>query len=464
MSDLHIVVLAAGKGTRMRSARPKVLHEVAGLPMLAHVLRAARALSPASITVVVGHQGTLVRDAFRDEAALQWVTQEPQRGTAHALLATEPVLSGRTGTVVLLSGDVPALTSDTLHALVDAHIAAAAAVTVVTARVDDPSGYGRIVREGGHLARIVEHKDASPAERSITEVNAGIYACALDSLFETLRQIATDNAQGEYYLPDLIALHRRGGRTVATCTVDDPATIGGVNSRVELASMTRLLRERINARLMGDGVTMLDPDSTYIDVDVSIGADTVLYPQVTIERGSVVGAGCTIHSGVRLTRAAVQDGATVLDHSVVCDSVVGNGATVGPSAHLRAHSVLHAGAKVGNFVELKKTVLGAGSKAMHLAYLGDTVAGDDVNIGAGTITCNYDGERKQVTTIQDGAFIGSDTQLIAPVTVGAGAYVGTGTTVRQDVPSGALAVSAGPLRVIEGWVERKRGRRGAPQR
>ena len=458
MSDVHVVILAAGKGTRMKSARPKVLHEVAGRPMIEHVLAAASQLSPASITVVVGHQGEAVRGALAAHGHLEFVVQEPQLGTAHALLTTEPLLRDQSGTLVLLSGDVPALSASTLQQLVKIHRHAGAATTVVTAHVAQPHGYGRIVRDGGKIARIVEEKDASPAERAITEINAGIYAFDLAGLFDAVRSIGAANAQREYYLPDLVSIHREARRVVETVTVDDAADILGINSRAELASVSRGLRQRKNAELMAAGVTIEDPATTFIDQDVEVGADTIIKPGVSLERGTRIGADCIIHSGSRLVGSTLGDKAVILNHCVVSDSVVGAEASIGPFAHLRGDAHVGPHAKVGNFVELKKTIRGQGSKASHLSYLGDAVIGADVNIGAGTITCNYDGVRKQVTTIADGAFIGSGTQLIAPVTVGEGAYVGTGTTIRENVPPGALAVSAGKQRNIEGWVEQRKKR------
>lgn len=458
MPDVHVVILAAGKGTRMKSQLPKVLHPVAGVPMIEHVLAVSGALAPASTTVVVGHMGDHVRGALAAHSHTEFVVQEPQLGTAHALLQTEPLLCSESGTVVLLSGDVPALRVATLEQLVSTHRNAQAALTVVTAQVDEPHGYGRIVRDGGNLAKIVEEKDATPDERTITEINAGIYAFDLDGLFEAVRSIGASNAQREYYLPDLVSIYRAAGRVVDTVTVADAAEIQGINSRAELASVGANLRQRRNLELMASGVTIEDPATTYIDADVQVGADSVIRPGVTLERGTVVGSGVTIHSGVRVSASTIGDDATVLDHSLITDSSVGAGASIGPFAHLRGDAKVGAKGKIGNFVELKKAVLGDGTKASHLAYLGDAVIGAGVNIGAGTITCNYDGVRKQVTTIEDGAFIGSDTQLVAPVRIGTGAYVGTGTTVREDVPAGALAVSAGKQRNIEGWVEKKRSR------
>jgi bifunctional UDP-N-acetylglucosamine pyrophosphorylase/glucosamine-1-phosphate N-acetyltransferase len=457
---LHVVVLAAGKGTRMKSARPKVLHRVAGTPMIEFALSAARSLAPASITMVVGHQAEALTDALAGEVGLTFVVQAPQRGTAHALLMTEPALGGQSGTLVLLSGDVPLLAASTLRALVTRHVEADAAATLLTATVDRPFGYGRIVRSGGHIARVVEERDASPEEREIREINAGIYAFALDGLFEAVRSIAPENAQAEYYLPDLVSIYRRKGRVVETVTVSNPDEIRGINSRAELADASRLVRRQKVETLMAEGVTIEDPATTFIGRDVVVGADTVIHPMVTLEGHTRVGSGCEIHSSVRVADSTIGDGATVLNCSVITDSLVGPGARVGPFAHLRDHADAREDTRVGNFVELKQTVLGARSKASHLAYLGDAQIGEQVNIGAGTITCNYDGTNKNRTIIEDGAFIGSDSQLVAPVTIGSGAYVGSGSTIRSDVPSGALAVSAGRQRNIAGWVERRKKTRG----
>jgi len=455
MPDLHIVILAAGQGKRMKSALPKVLHRVGGAPIIDYVLETAREVAPRTTTVVVGHQGDEVRAALARHPGLTVVVQEPQLGTAHALLTTEAVLGAEHGTLVLLSGDVPLLSAVTLRKLVDRHEKSRAALTVIAAVVDQPHGYGRIVRDGEQLARIVEEKDASPDERAIREINSGIYAFALGGLFEALRGIAAENAQHEHYLPDLVAIYRRRGRGVETMTVAKSGEIQGVNSRSDLAAIGRALREAKSADLMAAGVTIEDPATAYIDRDVQVGVDTVIRPGVSLEGSTTIGARCVIHTGVRIVDSRIGDGVTVHSHCVISGATVHNDASIGPFAHLRPDASVGERARVGNFVEMKKAALGDGSKAMHLTYLGDAVIGANVNIGAGTITCNYDGQAKHTTTIEDGAFIGSDTQLIAPVTVGEGAYVGTGTTVREAVPAGALAVSAGRQRNIEGWVQRK---------
>jgi bifunctional UDP-N-acetylglucosamine pyrophosphorylase/glucosamine-1-phosphate N-acetyltransferase len=455
-SLVHVVVLAAGKGRRMRSARPKVLHRVAGVPMLDYVLATASKLEPQTTTVVVGQQADDVKAAVSHRPGLSFVVQEPQLGTAHALLTTEPALRGRNGTLILLSGDVPLLSAESLKRLLNRHQAARAAATVLTAVVDRPDGYGRIVRSGEQVARIVEDRDASPEERRIREINSGIYALALDGLFDALRAIAAQNAQEEYYLTDLVAVYGECGRGVEALPVANTDEIRGINSRSQLAAVSRIVRHRKNEELMAAGVTIEDPATTYVDNGVEVGADTILHPGVSLEGTTRIGAACEIHSGVRIVNSRIGDRVIVHNHCVITDATVATGASVGPFAHLRNDATVQEGARVGNFVELKKTVLGAGSKAMHLAYLGDATIGANVNIGAGTITCNYDGTKKNPTIIEDGAFVGSDTQLIAPVTVGKGAYIGSGTTIRQDVPPGALAVSAGKQRNIEGWVEEKK--------
>jgi bifunctional UDP-N-acetylglucosamine pyrophosphorylase / glucosamine-1-phosphate N-acetyltransferase len=455
MPDLHIVILAAGKGTRMKSALPKVLHRVAGTPMIEYVLSAAAALQPRSTAVVVGCQGDMLRAALAGHRGLTCMVQEPQLGTAHALLTTAPLFGSASGTLLLLSGDVPLLASATMRTLVEHHVSAGAAATVLTAVVDRPHGYGRIVRSGEEIACIIEERDAGPADRAIREINSGIYAFTLDGLFDSLRDIAAENAQGEYYLPDLVALYRQRGLGVSTTTVSNPDEVRGINNRAELAQASAIVRQAKNNAMMAAGVTIEDPATAYVGRDVTVGADTVIHPGVSIEGRSTIGSGCEIHSGVRIVDSQIGDRVTVHNCCVIADSTIASDVSVGPFAHLRNHADLRERSRIGNFVEVKNTVFGAGSKSMHLTYLGDAMIGAKVNIGAGTITCNYDGEKKNRTTIEDGAFIGSDTQLIAPVSVGSGAYVGSGTTVRQDVPAGALAVSAGKQRNIEGWVAEK---------
>jgi bifunctional UDP-N-acetylglucosamine pyrophosphorylase/glucosamine-1-phosphate N-acetyltransferase len=457
MSEKHIVILAAGKGTRMKSAVPKVLHPAGGLPLIEHVLRAADALKPATTVLVVGHLAAQVQEALSKRPGLRFALQEPQLGTGHALLQAEPHLAGATGTVVLLSGDVPLLRAETLADLVQRHESAGAAATVLTARVSGPHEYGRIVRENGRIAAIVEHKDATPAQRAIDEVNSGIYAFALEPLFDALRSIGSANAQGEYYLPDLVGIYRARGKVVETVMLDDPRQILGVNSRRELADVSAILKTTKNDALMASGVSLVDPATAYIGPDVEIGPDTIVHPNVYLEGNTRIGANCQIHAGVRIIDSTIDDGAIINNYCVIRESHVRSGAELGPFAHLRPLSDVGEKAKVGNFTELKKTSLGKGSKAPHLSYLGDAVIGEKVNVGAGTITCNYDGTHKHQTVIEDGAFIGSDSQLVAPVRIGKGAYIAAGSSIVDDVPAGALGIARGKQTNKPGWVEKKKG-------
>jgi bifunctional UDP-N-acetylglucosamine pyrophosphorylase/glucosamine-1-phosphate N-acetyltransferase len=454
--SIHVVILAAGQGTRMKSHLPKVLHAVPGGPMLDCVIRTAESLSPESLTIVVGHAADAIQSHLNGHNGVQFALQQPQLGTGHALLQTAPLLAGKTGTLILLSGDVPLLTGTTLNSLVAAHCGARAAATVVTATVDRPFGYGRIVRVEGEVARIVEERDASPAERQIKEINSGIYAFDMTHLFDALGGIASQNAQGEYYLTDLIAIYRRRKLMVKSVLVDDPQEVRGINSRTELAEVSRLVRQKKNEELMASGVTLVDPAATYIDPGVEIGADTVIHPGVIIEGRTRIGAACEIHAHVTITDCEIGDNVTIKSFSLMTSSRIETGASVGPFAHLRPETVVCEGAKIGNFVELKKTTLGPHSKANHLSYLGNATIGTKVNVGAGTITCNYDGEHKYDTVIEDGAFIGSDSQLIAPVRVGKGAYVAAGSSITQDVPPGALGIARGRQSVVDGWVERRK--------
>ena len=456
IGGVHVVVLAAGQGTRMKSALPKVLHHVAGRPMVEHVLETARFLAPETITIVVGHQAPAVQSALAGWPGLQFALQDPQLGTAHALQQAEPVLAGRKGTVILLSGDVPLLRPQTLEKLLTAHRAAAAAATVVTANVERPYGYGRIIRTDGRIARIVEERDASPAERQVREINGGIYAFDLEPLFDTLRTIAAKNAQGEYYLPDLISIYRKRRLPVETLVVDDPGEVRGVNSRSELAEMSASMRQTKNEELMAAGVTLIDPATTYIDAGVVVGPDTVIHPGVVIQGQTRIGSACDIHAYSRIADSEIGDHVTILNFCLIVGARVAHGAAIGPFAHLRPETEVGEKAKVGNFVELKKTTLGAGAKANHLSYLGDATIGPNVNVGAGTITCNYDGKKKHQTIIEEGAFIGSDSQLIAPVRIGKGAYVAAGSSITEDVPAGHLGIARGRQKNIAGWTERKK--------
>ncbi len=368
------------------------------------------------------------------------------------MLQARPALEGATGRVLLLSGDVPLLTASSVARVLDAQRSQRAAVVVATAVVPDPTGYGRIIREGGTLVRIVEHRDATLAERGVREINSGVYVFELAPLFAALARLGSSNAQGEYYLPDLVAIHRADGRVVDAMKLDDADEIRGINTRAELADVGRVLQARINGAHMAAGVTLVDPATAYIGPDVTIGQDTVLHPFVVIDGRSAVGADCELHAGTRISNATIGNSVTVFNHTVVAESTIADGAQIGPFARIRPQSVIGERVHVGNFVEIKKTQLGDGTKVGHLTYLGDAAVGAGVNVGAGTITCNYDGRKKHQTVIGDGAFVGSDSTLVAPVRVGAGAYVAAGSAITTDVPDGALGVARARQTNKTGWV------------
>lgn len=445
---LNVLILAAGLGTRMRSDLAKVLHELDGRPLINHVSRTATALAPESIYVVIGHQGEDVKAAVLKELDGQkvvFVTQEQQLGTGDAVNAARLYLQDDDSTLVVLSGDVPMIRPETLAALVQHHhryLDQGAACTILTVRLNDPTGYGRIVRDdSGSFDRIVEQKDASEDERQIDEINAGIYCFDSKKLFSALSAVKNNNSQGEYYLTDAPELLRKAGEDVAIFQFHDPQEIEGVNNRAQLADLERILRRRTISRLMLDsGVTFIDPKNAYVSAEAVIGRDTIIHPNVLIEGATVIGTGCTIRAGSRLVNAKVGDNVEIRDNCLIADSEVETACTVGPMAHLRGKAVMAEGSKVGNFVELKKTRLGKGSKASHLTYLGDATIGEETNIGAGVITCNYDGKNKHETHIGDRVKIGSDTMLVAPVTVGDDAVTGAGSVVTKDVGEGVLVI------------------------
>lgn len=445
----------------MRSARPKVLHRLAGLPLIEHVIRAASHLSPETTGVVVGHRAAQVQEGLTHYPALRFAVQSEQLGTGHALLQAAPILRGCQGTLVVLSGDVPLVRADTLEQLVVAHEAAAAAVTVMTARVARPYGYGRIVRTDGQLSGIVEERDASGAQRELKEINSGIYAFDLEPLFDALLEIPRAGTVNEIYLPGLVTVYRRRGLPVETVMVSDPDQVRGINSQTELAEVGRIVRQSKNEELMAAGVTIEDPATTYIDMDVTVGADTVIHPGVFLEGRTTVGARCELHAGVRIVDSSLEDDVLVRNHCVIQRSSLATGVSVGPFAHLRPGTEVGPEARLGNFVETKKTTLGRGAKAGHLTYLGDASIGDGVNVGAGTITCNYDGDQKHRTEIGNQVFIGSGTELVAPVSVGDGAYVAAGSCITEDVPPDALGVARARQSNKAGWASRRRDEQGS---
>lgn len=452
MKPCAAVVLAAGKGTRMKSGVIKVLHSAAGLPMISWPVAAARQAGADPVVLVIGHQANAVQGVFRGDSSILCAMQEQQLGTGHAVACALDSLAGFRGTVLTLCGDTPLLRPETLSALLKFHEEQSASVTVLTAIMDDPYGYGRVVRdEAGRVMRIVEQKDADPEEQQIREINSGIYCMQSDFLFENIRSIGNDNAQQEYYLTDLVAIAVRKGLTCMALPTADADEIMGVNDRVQLAEASRILRRRINREHMLLGVTMVDPEQTYIDHGVTIGSDTVVHPNSRISDGAVIGSGCEIEQGVSISGGRIGDGCHIKAGSVLEDSLLHEDVAVGPMAHLRPGTVLQSHVKIGNFVETKKIVMGEGSKASHLTYLGDAEIGRDVNIGCGTITCNYDGVKKHKTTIGDGVFIGSDVQLVAPVKVGRNSLVAAGTTVTVDVEPDSLAIARVPQVNKVGW-------------
>jgi bifunctional UDP-N-acetylglucosamine pyrophosphorylase/glucosamine-1-phosphate N-acetyltransferase len=436
------IILAAGKGTRMKSDRAKVLHPVAGRPMLLHVLDRLEALRLEKICVVVGHQADEVRATLSGHDVC-CVLQKEQLGTAHAVLQAREALKDFTGTVVILNGDTPLLTEETLRRLLAEHENKAAPLTFLTSLFFDPTGYGRIVRDGdGMPLRIVEEKDATPEERKIREINAGVYAAKAPFLFEAASRIGSDNRQKEYYLTDIVREAITANATVATVTAE-PDEIMGINSRADLARAERLTRERINHHWMVEGVTMIDPATVRIDATVTLAPEVWLHPNVTLEGATTIGARSEIGTG-RIKNSRIGPDVRIRDFCVIEESEIEAGAVIGPFAHLRPGSVIRKKARVGNFVEIKKSELGEDSRAGHLTYLGDTVVGRGVNIGAGTITCNFDGQKKHRTIIEDGVFVGSGTQIVAPVRIAAGAKIGAGSTLTQDVPPDTLALSRAP--------------------
>ena len=452
----HVLILAAGQGTRMRSSRAKVLHRLAGLPLIEHVLRAASALTPDSTGVVVGHVADQVRAGLADYGSLGFVLQTEQLGTGHALLQAESLLGGRRGSLVVLSGDVPLIRPETLRRLVETHERTDAAVTMLTATVARPYGYGRIVRKDRRLSHVVEERDASDAQRRLKEINSGIYAFDLAPLFDALRGIPPSGAVSEIDLPGLVTVYRRRGLGVETVEVENPDEVRGINSQTELAEVRQIVRQRKNEELMAAGVTIEDPATTYVDTDVTVGPDTVIHPGVILEGRTTIGARCELHTGVRIVDSTLGDDVLINNHCVIQGATIAQDARVGPFAHLRPQTVVGNAARIGNFVETKKTSLGDRSKANHLTYLGDATIGSGVNVGAGTITCNYDGGEKHPTTIGDRVFIGSGTELIAPVTLGDDAYVAAGSSITNDVPAGALGVARGRQINKEDWVTRRK--------
>ncbi|MFC0190371.1 bifunctional UDP-N-acetylglucosamine diphosphorylase/glucosamine-1-phosphate N-acetyltransferase GlmU [Fictibacillus aquaticus] len=452
MINRYAVILAAGQGTRMKSKLYKVLHPVCGKPMVEHVVDQISALDMKKIVTVVGHGAETVKEHLGDRA--QYVLQEEQLGTAHAVMQAEDALAGEKGITLVVCGDTPLITSETMQKLIDEHVSLNAKATILTAKAEDPTGYGRIIRNAeGTVERNVEHKDASEEELAVKEINTGTYCFDNEALFAALKQVNNDNVQGEYYLPDVVEIIQKQGEVVAAYQTPSFDETMGVNDRVALSQAEKIMKRRINEKHMRNGVTLIDPENTYISADAEIGNDTVIYPGTVILGAAKIGSENIIGPSSEIKDSTIGD-QNVIKQSVVHDSEVGSFTNIGPFAHIRPSSQLENNVKIGNFVEVKKSVMAEGSKASHLSYIGDAEIGKNVNLGCGSITVNYDGKNKSLTKVGDGAFIGCNSNLVAPVTVGAGAYVAAGSTITEDVPSDALSIARSRQTTKENYVQK----------
>ena len=456
MNQLGVILLAAGQGTRMKSAVPKVLHSLGGKALYLHVLETAKRLDPAVVAIVVGHAARTVQEAcpVRD---INWAVQEEQLGTGHAVLCAHDKFRGFDGDILILSGDVPLIEEQTLRTIIEHQRSSRADLSLLTAQLDNPKGYGRILRNAqGAIAGIVEEKDATGEQRQISEINTGVYVVSSPFLFEALAAVKNHNQQKEYYLTDIVAIALRQKKKVEAVHVDDVRETLGINSREDLAKMEKNLRDKINQKWMLAGVTLQDPDTTYIEETVRIGQDTVIGPNTHLKGKTVIGERCQIDGTAFLTDMEIGDDVLLKFSVVMTGSRIDRGAIIGPFAHLRPGTHLGSNVHIGNFVEAKAAHVGEGTKANHLTYLGDVTIGRDTNIGAGTITCNYDGFQKYKTTIGDRVQVGSDTTLVAPIAIGDDVYVATASTVRHDIPAGALVFNPREEQLREGWTEQKR--------
>jgi len=441
VTSLTILVLAAGKGRRMKSDLVKVLHPLSGTPMLSFTMELARSLRPNRLLVVVGCQRDLVKQQF-SAADVIFVDQEEQLGTGHAVSAASQALKGFQGAVLILCADVPLLTEGTVKKFLQSHEESQATLSVLTTKLENPRGYGRAFRGGnGQLLRIVEDKDLQAGEETIREINTGIYCVEAGFLFSALSSLSDQNAQREYYLTEIVEKASSQGKKAMAYVAEDPFEVMGINTRLDLAKANQYLRQKIAERHMLQGVTLMDPQTTYIDRQVEIGKDTMIYPNCYLLGKTSLGESCVVEPGCKLTNTRVGNFVTIKASSVISESVIEDRVEVGPFAHLRPQTILRQGSRIGNFVEVKKSVIGTGTKANHLSYIGDATLGKQVNVGAGTITCNYDGHKKHPTIIEDGVFVGSNTELVAPIKIGRNAVIGAGSTITKEVPPETLAVS-----------------------
>ncbi|GEL78261.1 bifunctional UDP-N-acetylglucosamine diphosphorylase/glucosamine-1-phosphate N-acetyltransferase GlmU [Tenuibacillus multivorans] len=456
MSNRYAVVLAAGKGTRMKSKLYKVLHPVCGKPMVEHVVNQLSGLNLNDMITVIGFGAELVKDQLGDRT--NYVLQEEQLGTGHAVQMAEPYLKGKRGTTIVVCGDTPLLTGETLGQLMDFHENEQAQVTVLTSKLDDPTGYGRVIRnEQNEVEKIIEHKDANEIEKQVREINTGVYCFDNELLFDALDNVSNDNAQGEYYLPDVLSIAKESHKKVVAYTTDNFEETIGVNDRVALAKAEKIMQKRINEEHMRNGVSLIDYENTYIGPDVEIESDVVIEPGCKITGDTVIKAGVSIGLNSEIVDSFVDEG-TEIKQSIITESKIGKYVNIGPFAHIRPASDIHDQVKVGNFVEVKKSEIDQNSKVSHLSYIGDAEVGKDANIGCGTITVNYDGKNKHKTIIEDGAFIGCNSNLVAPVTIEKGAYVAAGSTITKNVPEKALSIARSRQENKEGYVERLRKR------
>jgi bifunctional UDP-N-acetylglucosamine pyrophosphorylase / glucosamine-1-phosphate N-acetyltransferase len=452
MHNRYAVILAAGQGTRMKSKLYKVLHPVCGKPMVQHVVDQVMKLNIQEVVTIIGHGAEMVQAQLGDSS--RYALQDQQLGTAHAVNQAQSMLEGLSGVTIVVCGDTPLIKAETMEALFKHHEEMAAKATILTARIADPTGYGRIIRNPeGLVEKIVEHKDASEVERNINEINTGTYCFDNLALFEALKNVSNDNVQGEYYLPDVIEIIKKQGEVVSAFQTGEFEETLGVNDRVALAEAERIMRVRTNAAHMRNGVTIIDPANTYIETDVEIGQDTVIYPGTMIKGKTIIGAECQIGPNSEIDSCLIGN-QTVVRQSVAHNSSIGARVNIGPFAHIRPQSTIENEVKIGNFVEIKKAVFGKGSKASHLSYIGDAEVGSDVNIGCGSITVNYDGKNKYLTKIEDGVFIGCNSNLVAPVTIGKDAYVAAGSTITKDVPSEALSIARAKQVNKENYVQK----------
>ncbi len=452
MKPFKTIILAAGEGSRMKSKKPKVLHKIFNQPMIHHVIAAAKQCGCEKICVVVGHQAEQVKEAILQND-ITFALQKQQLGTGHAVMQAMDFLE-EDKNLLILYGDTPLITAESLNELISFHESQNNDVSIVSAIVEDPTGYGHIIRDGqGNFVKNVEHKDASQAEKAIKEINTGIYYFKGSALKKALAQLTNDNAQGEYYLPDTLSILLQSGYRVNALVTNDPSAYFGVNSPVQLAQATAILQKRINQRHMENGVIMLSPETTWIDPSVKIGADTILYPNTILEGNTTIGEDCSIGPNARLTDMTVGN-AVQLQSSTAIGSVIGNGVTVGPFAYIRPDCHIADNVKIGDFVEVKNSIVGKGSKIPHLTYIGDTDAGEKINFGCGTITVNYDGSKKHRTVVEDNVFVGCNANLVAPVTIHKGSYIAAGSTITKDVPENVLAVARARQQTIDGWVKK----------